>query len=318
MACWFWNIDKDYSDFFKSELQRGFLRQGWGYNENLDLKKLQEKVEKNEPLIKEEQEAFNRCCSMLLHIKKGDFVCVKNLPTNQHFTIVEVIGDYGFQISEFGDYGHFLPIKILNSFHKNARIVAKPLANALNREQNPIRITYKHDLAVKDLVITTDLMDKDKPEEFKEKIERFRGGLICSMKDLLKNNLSPNETERLILELLKKDGLNVLWSAGAGEKGADLLCDIQIGYGLVSKIAVQVKMHWDTTYDTTAIEQLETAFTAHSVDTGLFVTTAEALGENVHKRLDEARKKFNVQALYGEELYTRLIEMIIDQTIEFA
>jgi predicted Mrr-cat superfamily restriction endonuclease len=309
MNCWFWNIDKDFADFFNNELQRGILRQGLGYHEELNLNKLQEKVAKNEVLSKEEQEAFNRCCPMLLHIKKGDLICVKNIPTNEHFTIVEVQGEYCFQISEHDDYGHFLPVKIINSFHKDSRIVSKPLTNALNRERNPTRITYKHDLAVKDLCKATDLKDKDQPEAFKEKIERFRGGMISSMKNLLKTNLSPTETERLILELLKNDGINVLWNAGAGEKGADLLCDIQIGYGLVSKIAVQVKMHWDIDFDITGIEQLETAFSAHSVDAGLLVTTAEGLGENVHKRLEEAQKKFNIQALYGEELYSRLIEL---------
>lgn len=318
MECWFWNIDPGAQEYFSSELNKGVLRQGWGYDERLDLRKLKTKTDNNIPFDDEEQRAWDRCNTMLIYINEGDLVVVKNVPTWEQFTIVKIKGGYNYSIEDIGDYGHMLPVIIVNTFHKYSKVVPSPFINALNREQNPIRITYKHSQTVRELAsIIPSSEEKDKPELFKDKVISWRESLFPTLKESLKRNLTASETERLILEMLRRDGLDVLWNAGAYEKGADILCDVQLGYGLLSKIAIQVKMHWGEDYDITGIEQLEKAFEAHSVQAGLLVSMAEKLGDNVIKRIEKAKKKYNIQVLYGEQLYGRLLELIADSSLDF-
>ena len=320
MECWFWNIDISKQSYFSEELRKGRLRQGWGYEDKLNLHNLSAKVYANTPLDPQEQEAWDRCHDMLCRIQKGDFVAIKNIPSRDEFALAQITGEYDFQIdSSIGDYGHFLPVEIVTTYHKHSKIVPSPLINALNREQNPIRITYKHHQIVRDLVsMKTTREERKQPEQFKEKIANWRVSLFPHLRDALRANLSPKETERLILEMLRRDGMDVLWSAGPVEQGADLLCDVQLGYGLTSKIAIQVKMHWDEDCDTTGIDQLEQAFSVHGVQAALLVSMADELGENVKSRIKQARKTHNIRAIYGEELYAKLLELIADSSFELT
>lgn len=319
MECWFWNIDSKAQDYFRTELDKGTLRQGWGYDERLDLRKLKDNSDKDIALDDEEQAAWNRCNAMLTYIKVGDLVVVKNVPSRDQFTIVEVEGAYDYKIENAGDYGHILPVKIINTFNKYSKIVPSPFINALNRGQYPIIVTYKHNLTVQELAKISPLSEeKDKPELFKSKVANWRTSLLPCLKESLRNSLTASETERLIFEMLRRDGLDALWTAGAYEQGADILCDVQLGYGLLSKIAIQVKMHWGDDYDTTGIEQLEKAFEAHAVQAGLLVNMADKLGNNVLDRIEQAKKKYNIRVLYGEELYSRLLELIADSTLDLT
>ncbi len=112
MECWFWNIDPSAQDYFSSELDKGTLRQGWGYDERLKLSKLKTKTDDHIAFDDEEQRAWDRCNTMLLYIKEGDLIVVKNVPTREQFTIVEVKGSYDYNIEDIGDYGHILPVKL--------------------------------------------------------------------------------------------------------------------------------------------------------------------------------------------------------------
>jgi len=256
---------------------------------------------------------------MLLYVREDDLAAVKNVPSRDHFTIVKVTGGYDFKIDELGDYGHLLPVAIVNTFHKYSRVVPSPFINALNRERNPIRITYAHTRTVRELASIVPTSDKkDKPEEFKDKLRGWRRSLLPRLAETLKSTLSPREAERLILEMLRRDGMDVLWNAGASEQGADILCDVQLGYGLLSKIAVQVKMHWGEDYDITGVEQLEKAFQSHQVEAALLVTMADKLGNNVLERIEEAQKKYNIRVLYGEELFEGLLKLITDASLDLA
>ncbi|TGO03499.1 hypothetical protein PN36_05485 [Candidatus Thiomargarita nelsonii] len=136
----------------------------------------------------QESEAWKRCRPMLKEIKKGDLILVKNVPSFEHFTLVRVHGEYGFEINEEqGDFGHFLPAVVLNSFLKVSAPAA--LVGALNSSQWPIRITYKHHKAVLELEQTSkgledklntladsdsreisqkEWLDREKQEEFME------------------------------------------------------------------------------------------------------------------------------------------------------
>jgi len=316
MQCWFWNIDLDNQQYFAQELKAGRLRQGWGYDPKLDLRAIDQKLSQAIALDHQEQQAWDRCNAMLLSIAVGDIVVVKNLPSRQQFTLATVVGKYDFRIDPIGDYGHLLPVEIIRVFHKYSKIVPSPFINAVNREQNPVRVTHKHHETVRELAATTATdNDTGTPEAFKDKVAGWRSSLLPHLKASLRVSLTAKETERLILEILKQDGMDVISTAGPAERGADLMCEIQLAYALRSKLAIQVKMHWDHDNDTTGIEQLEQAFGAYDIDGGLLVTMADSLGDDLKARIKQAQKNHKIEVLYGEELFQRLLGLLGDQNV---
>ena len=94
-------------DTIKTAYWDRLLRQGWGYDNRLNLHNLHAKVSANIPLDSQEQKAWDRCHAMLLYIQEDDLVAVKNVHSRDKFTIARVIGKYDFQIdSSVEDYGH--------------------------------------------------------------------------------------------------------------------------------------------------------------------------------------------------------------------
>ena len=316
MASWFWNIDRSYANYFIQELNAGRLRQGWGYLDELDLNKILHKKNAGMALNTDEIGTWDHCDKMITAIRAGDYIVVKNIPTNNHFTIVVVIDGYGFDLDKsVGDYGHYLKVDRIGEYHKNAEVVPSELVSALNRERNSIRITYKHDNSVVGLLKFKGDPRATMPEAFKEKVYRWKKSLEKNLWDEMSKDLNATLFEQLIKELLRRDGFeNVRWTAGAGEKGADIIAERAIDYGLVVKIAIQVKYHKGVTSDRTGVDQIVQAFEAHEADVGLLVTSADELSDDlkeyISSRQKECRRK--IEVLYGEYLNSRLLEAVVD------
>ncbi len=54
---WIWNISNDNQKFFADELKAGKLRQGWGYEDRLDLRLIANKNSSKQALDEEETAA---------------------------------------------------------------------------------------------------------------------------------------------------------------------------------------------------------------------------------------------------------------------
>jgi hypothetical protein len=320
MRCWFWNIDWPNQLYFRTELEQNRLRQGWGYEEKLDLRKIKAKIDKAEELDQEEQAAWSRCQNMLDYIKPDDLVLVKNVPSADKFTITKIAGPYDYRIDPVvDDYGHFLPVLGSRVFSKQAKVVPAPLVNALNRAQAALVPTYKHHDPVVLLYGVSDEEARSRPEEFAERFSKWRQVLSDALKTELKNGLkNPKEAERLIQKMLRRDQGEVRWTAGPKEQGADFIVTIDNGYGLATRMAVQVKMYQDVHDDTGGLDQLEQAFREHHVDTGLLVSFADKIGPNLAKRLSELKQRYKVEVLYGENLFGRLLELLADPDVDPA
>jgi hypothetical protein len=126
---WCYRVDTSKIKFFTDELYGGCLRQGWGWDENQDLRnfKMDEGAGRNRPM-------FNK-------VKKGDILLIPQLPNWGEIAIVEATEDwnkgYRFEIyEEFGDYGHIFPAKYLRKFTRNNENVTGNLRSTL---KNPSR-----------------------------------------------------------------------------------------------------------------------------------------------------------------------------------
>lgn len=193
------------------------------------------------------------------------------------------------------------------------------MVQALNRERHPIRRTKAHHERVVNLA-EVEPAKAQEAEPFKEMIDGWKEGLRGHLEEMLHENVRPKEAERLVLEMLQNDGLDVDWTAGPDERGADLMTKTMLGYGMSTNVAIQVKYHPGKECNPGVLNQIEQAFEERDVDAGLLVTFASELSEEVEERLTKLKHEYreNVEVLYGEDLYMRLLELIADteHTIE--
>ena len=99
------------------EIQAGRLRQGWGWDPDMDLQVIAERLATGEPLSDWQRQAWaNR--RMLTTQPDGihpeDLVLVPHMPETKRFSVVRVVGPYEYDGGQkFGDYGHILPVRLL-------------------------------------------------------------------------------------------------------------------------------------------------------------------------------------------------------------
>src|SRR3954452_16552878 len=126
---WVMRTDVNARTELLAALQRGELRQGWGYKKSLDLNRLARKLESNgwrvSALDDEERAAWRGNQRMWPghwgRINEDDIIVLPKMPKDRHWMIVEVVGEYRFDLrSDLGDYGHVLPVKILAADVSNA------------------------------------------------------------------------------------------------------------------------------------------------------------------------------------------------------
>ena len=109
---WGYRIDTDNIDFFRRELERGVLRQGWGWDKEQDLRdlKMDEGAKRNLPIYSK--------------VKKNDILLIPRCPSWNEVGVAIATADFveGYKFSidtKLGDYGHCFPAKLLKSFVRN-------------------------------------------------------------------------------------------------------------------------------------------------------------------------------------------------------
>lgn len=96
------------------ELKRDKARIGWSYEDNLDLRKIEQAINNGDQL-NESQRSAKRCLRFLTKISHGDFLVYPHQPKRGEFSIVEVTGDYDYSPREEGlqgDFRSFRPCKL--------------------------------------------------------------------------------------------------------------------------------------------------------------------------------------------------------------
>lgn len=125
---WAFRVDKRYLSDLNEELEKGHLRQGWGWDErqNLNSFTLNEGASRNFP--------------MLNGVKKNDIILVPHLPHWGLVSIVEATEDwksgYRFEIFKTGDHGHVFPARRLKIFSRHNENVTGNIRSTL---RNPSR-----------------------------------------------------------------------------------------------------------------------------------------------------------------------------------
>lgn len=108
---WGYRIDTSNLNYFRSELEKGILRQGWGSHQGQNLRNLSL------------DGGARRNFTIFKKVKKGDILLVPRLPNWSQVAIVEATDDfcngYVFEISQdMRDYGHQFPVKYIKQFSR--------------------------------------------------------------------------------------------------------------------------------------------------------------------------------------------------------
>ncbi len=117
-----------------------------------------------------------------------------------------------------------------------------------------------------------------------------RQGARKAVEKALKEALTPHDLEVLVMELLRKDGLEVRRRDPRGQGDADV--DVEATLRIASqevKIGFQVKKHEDKTGQH-GVEQIAKAVEKGDVDVGFLVTTAEELDEDAKKKVKAGKE----------------------------
>ena len=132
-----------------AEARRGRLRQGWGWNEAMDLDRIADIVKRGGELT-DEQHASWRSRRMRTSapdgIRLGDYVVTPNLPKWGRLSVFRVAGPYEYSLDEprrFDErFGHVLPVKLLlESIDRRAPAVTDGLRAMLRPQTRLYSIT---------------------------------------------------------------------------------------------------------------------------------------------------------------------------------
>lgn len=254
---WGFRIDvngRGYPDYYVNELERGILRQGWGYDASQDLRLLDRDVPPRD------QRANVR---MYNEVKRGDIILIPRIPEWELVTIAQATEDwdtgYDFSIdADMADYGHKFPAEKITHFHRHNPHVRGDVRSTLRCRSRFWNMTdYAESLK--------ELVDRQADEltTNQDWEDRFRGPVSAVMRSV--NKSIGEGVHRALLERFEGSdweyalvvGLKALFphygverTGGAGEQdhGTDILITMPgllrtVQYG----IAVQVKDWRDVT-----------------------------------------------------------------------
>lgn len=305
---WGYRIKTNEIDFFYSELKKGRLRQGWGYDEGQKLPECNV------------DEGAKRNLSMYKKVKKGDILLVPRLPEWDKVAIVKATEDwdkgYKYEIDDKkGDFGHIFPAEIIKSFKRKNQFVSGSIRSSLtNRSRfwnmlhlkediEKIRTSEETDDELTDIEKVENIISKSFNEIFDR--ERF---LNKAYEDLIKS-FSAAEWEEVITYGLKLLYPNYEIEKIGGKKeeehGTDIIVKIP---GILSEdeygIAIQVKDYKDTVNNPREIiEQIKKSdkyFVENLkiIDKILLIISAE---KEKNEALNELSEKEGIKVIYRKD-----------------
>ncbi|GLQ32004.1 hypothetical protein [Litoribrevibacter albus] len=317
---WGYRINKNKIDFFRSELEQGRLRQGWGWDEKQCLTNLtmDSGAKRNLPI-------FNK-------VKKGDILLIPRLPTWDEVAVVEATEDfdtgYKFEIEPaLGDYGHIFPAKLVKQFVRRNKSVTGDIRSTLKNISrfwsighcsNAIeKIIQQEDKELRSELSFTNRFHNILSDSLNRSFdtEKFSNELY----DRLNENLSNEEWEYALVEGFKKiypSPIVVERTSGVLEKqhGTDILIKFP---GLVDfqyAIAIQVK-DYSGYMSGYAVEQISKA-DEYWKNEGLVLIDKYVIVTKCKKEhnLDVSSLDESVKIIFAKELKDLLMKMGMSDT----
>ena len=282
MNYYIFRIDYSKKSYFKENIKKGFLRQGWG-TENLSLKNENGEKRKFEEWIancpenwkksEEDKKYLKRKFEnllIMLDIKENDVIVIPKFPERNMITILKIKEKYKFLFEKsVNDYGHvlFIDNKNIKQFTYNSNSQSKFIHSklggyrkSLNRVKDRDVKKYIEELLKLESNITNLSIEELIKEAFDENLKKIDNLNAEFFK------VRNNEIELLVEKIFKKQGYEIISKNHFDKKGGDvdrifikslpILEDIDDEISSI-KVYIQIKMKDYIYYDTEGIHQLE-------------------------------------------------------------
>lgn len=239
MNYYIFRIDYSKRDYFKENLEKGLLRQGWGMenlslvNENGEARNQEEWVNACPENWRTTEEARkylrnkNTNLKKMLEMKEGDIILIPKFPEWNMFSLYKVTGKYYFNLEETAvDYGHCILVKIATIypdevdkyFTYNGNIATKINHSKLRGYQTAINSVYNRD--VTSLLQTISIKEVSPITEILKNIFEKN---IRNMENLNREIffVRANDVEDIVEEIFIKQGYLVESKNSYDRKGGD-------------------------------------------------------------------------------------------------
>ena len=332
MNCWAMRTSRDSEEhrtFVDSELSRGRLRQGWGWDEAQDLRCLEARWANGEELLDCQEQAARHWRMGNgpgdAYMQVGDLVAVLNMPRNGLFTICRITGDYSFDVpKDIEDLGHVRPVEVLTpmgvsnhhglvhadlrrSFRCRLRMwnissYQKSLEAILQRAHTPEDLASGSTHVERAESVTENLVN--------DSLNRLADQLAAA----LPASVRAEELEQVFQKALEPlFPVSVVHTGGRREHGADLEIVIPNPFEENRNwiVAVQVKDH-EGEVGAEVAKQLKDAFESRSRDgqviaVVLLVSNAVP-SEALDEKMSELSRRFHVPFIFcGRPLFPRIL-----------
>lgn len=243
MNYYIFRIDYSDRDYFKKNLEKGILRQGWGV-ENLSLLTESGEIRSQEEWVNACPESWrttdearrylrnkNNNLRKMLEMKEGDMILIPKFPEWDTFSLYRVSGKYYFDLEkEKGDYGHCIPVEIAKEkleeidkyFTYNGNDDTKVVHSKLRGYQTSINSVYNEEIikAIKKLLQIKSIKEASPITEILRNIFEKN---IKNMENLNKEIFSvrPNDVEEIVENIFIKQGYLVESRNSYDKKGGD-------------------------------------------------------------------------------------------------
>lgn len=331
---WLSRPDKNNISYFTEQIKTGQLRQGWGYEKSQDLRLIKKVIEEKgwKDLNAYQNDAIPNLI-MLVGDKNamqiGDVVIVPNTPKWGFFFIIELTGNYQFNIDpEKGDFGHIISCKLIcskngiNKYNKKVPAVFRTGAILDWRKRNRCLDDYSEEIE-KLLSIIQSGDNMTHSHSIKERSDQVwedtKNKLREKMRKSLGQQFSNEEWEFLLQDVLNKfyRGFNVQHTGGRNEHGADLLIELNNVFDndLPWRVPIQVKHHIGPESDE-VLKQLEDAYNYYNqggIVISIVLLTTATTTTDFREKANTLSNKIGIKILINDS--DKIIDLICEGLI---
>ena len=292
------------------ELQAGRARIGWSYQDNLDLRLLQDKIEQKKPLDADERKA-RRCLRFHAEVEIGDYLLYPHQPETGQFSVVQVTGEYDYSTPEGGldeDFRSFRPCRVItpDPVGMSDEIVPSHLRFRLGLQGGFYQI---HDTSSFFSFLTELPQAGIRQASTRASVRRIHNKLREQLPDAIHHQFARTDlSRRFCPELFERMGYASQVQEGPAEAGSDVV--LTVGNPLLPcefRVGVQVFSYEGAVSESDfrdKLDQLLGGWEDNSLDYGVLLTTGLCSADAVEV-LDDHNDKYPnrlVRLIQGSDL----------------